>query len=65
MLTNLLYNRTTKIFTYQYKDKNIIFDNFESLYWLKDAVKSEKINWILDDTNNLLYCTDENLKKYI
>ena len=60
----LSFDRNTKLFTYQYKDKNIIFDNFEHLYWMKDTViQYEKIKWNIDDTNNLLYCLDEKMNK--
>jgi hypothetical protein len=57
-MLDITYNRTTKLFTYNYKDINITFDNFENLYWLKDTLGTKKISWEIDKTTNLLYCLD-------
>lgn len=65
-MLDITYNRTTKLFTYNYKDKNIIFDNFENLYWLKDTLGTKKISWEIDETTSLLYCLDtDNNKIYL
>lgn len=63
IMLNITYNRTTKLFTYHYKDKNITFDNFENLYWLKDTLNGEKINWKIDEDTQLLYCLDNDANK--
>ena len=62
-MLDITYNRTTKLFTYHYKDKNIIFDNFENLYWLKDTLDTKNILWKIDENTNLLYCLDNNINK--
>jgi hypothetical protein len=62
-MNNITYNRTLKIFTYPYKNNNIIFDNFENLYWIYDAIKTEEINWMIDEKTNSLYCIDKKLNK--
>lgn len=66
-MQNITYDRNTKIFTYKYKNKDILFDNFENLYWMYDAINTKNINWKIDK-NNLLYCVesnsnDDNIKK--
>ena len=62
-MLNITYNRTTKLFTFHYKDKNIIFDNFENLYWLKDTLNTEKILWEIDEHTYLLYCKENKENK--
>lgn len=56
------YNRKQNIFTTEIKNKRIIFDCAEDLYYLKDAVQSDKIKWKFDE-NNLLYCKDNDGNK--
>lgn len=62
-MLNISYNRTTKLYTYHYNNKNIIFDNFENLYWLKDTLDTENISWKIDELTNLLYCLNNDLNK--
>lgn len=56
------YNRKQNIFTTEIKNKTIIFDCAEDLYYLKDAIQSDKIKWKFDE-NNLLYCKDNDGNK--
>ena len=59
------FNRTSKIFTIDLNDETLIFDSVESLYYLKDAIDSDKIKWKFDK-NKLLYCKDnDNNKIYL
>lgn len=51
------YNRKDKIYTIEIKNKTLIFDCAEDLYYLKDAFDTDKIKWKFDE-NNLLYCKD-------
>lgn len=62
-MLNITYNRITKLYTYHHKDKNIIFDNFENLYWLKDTIDTENISWKIEECTNLLYCLNNDLNK--
>lgn len=62
-MLDITYDRKTKLFTYNYNNKNIIFDNFENLYWLKDTLDTKKISWKIDETNNLLYCLNNDKDK--
>jgi hypothetical protein len=62
-MLNITYDRKTKLFTYHYKDKNIIFDNFENLYWLKDTLDIKNIQWNIDKDTQLLYCLDNDANK--
>lgn len=69
-MQNILYDRKTKLFTFQYENENILFDNFDNLYWIYDAISTDKINWKIDwkidETNKLLYCVDaKNNKIYL
>lgn len=56
------YNRKQKIFTTEIKNKTILFDSAEDLYYLKDAIETSKIKWYFDD-NNLLFCNDNDDNK--
>ena len=56
------YDRKQNIFTTEIKNKTIIFDCAEDLYYLKDAVETDKIKWKFDE-NNLLYCKDNDGNK--
>ena len=47
-MESLNYNRKEKTFTIEIKDKTLIFDNFESLYYLKDTNDKDKIKWKFD-----------------
>lgn len=62
-MLDITYCRTKKLLTYHYKDKNIIFDNFEHLYWLKDTLDNKNISWKIDKETDLLYCIDDNFNK--
>lgn len=61
-MESLNYNRKEKTFTIEIKDKTLIFDDFESLYYLKDTIDKDKIKWKFDK-NNLLYCKDDDGNK--
>ena len=56
------YDRENKIFSVEIKDKTLLFDSAENLYYLKDAIETDKIKWKFDE-NNLLYCKDDNGNK--
>ena len=56
------YNRKDKIYTAEIKNKILIFDCAEDLYYLKDAINTDKIKWKFDK-NNLLYCKDNEENK--
>jgi hypothetical protein len=56
------YNRKQNIFTTEIKNKTLIFDCAEDLYYLKDAIETDKIKWKFDE-NNLLYCKDNDRNK--
>jgi hypothetical protein len=62
-MLNITYDRIKKLYYYHYKEKNIIFDNFENLYWLKDTLDTEKISWEIDENKYLLYCIDNDGNK--
>lgn len=49
------FNRNDKIFTTKIKNNTFIFDSAEDLYYLYDAIKTDKIKWKFDE-NNLLFC---------
>ena len=51
------FDRKQKLFTTELKGQQLIFDNAENLYYLKDAIDAENIKWKFDK-NNLLYCKD-------
>jgi hypothetical protein len=56
------YDRENKLFSVEIKDKTLLFDSAENLYFLKDAIESDKIKWKFDE-NNLLYCKDNDGNK--
>ncbi len=56
------YDRDKKTFTTEIKNKALIFDCVEDLYYLKDTINIDKIKWKFDE-NNLFYLKDKNGKK--
>lgn len=56
------YDRENKIFSVEIKDKTLLFDSAENLYYLKDAINTDKIKWKFDE-NNLVYCKDNDGNK--
>jgi hypothetical protein len=69
-MLDITFDRKTKLYYLKNDKYDLIFDNFEHLYWIKDTLntsneknETNETKWKIDKKNNLLYCLDDNLDK--